>query len=340
MKILKNLLIGLLGLIVLLVLVSFLLPSKSTVDRSIVINSPSATVYEQVVDLRNWEKWSAWYEMEPTATWKYSDPAKGKAAWYSWDGELIRQGKLTITETNPEKSINTKMDFGGNGDAISNWTFKEKDGTTEVTWAFETEHGMNPQSRWMGLFMDSMLGDSFEQGLTKMKKLCESLPAKPVTAITTFETGGVQYVGVRAKVKMENISKFYEKNFPLLGQHLGNKGLTPKSMPRGIFYVWDEKNGVTDMAAAMAISDLPDLSKPLKKIKMEGGEVAVFDQLLVCDYYGEYDGTVIAHEAMDKWLKEQGKTQTPPVMEEYVTDPMQETDPKKWLTKIYYPYEN
>lgn len=42
-----------------------------------------------------------------------------------------------------------------------------------------------------------------------------------------------------------------------------------------------------------------------------------------------------AHYAMDAYMKEKGLMQSV-VVEEYITDPMTEKDPAKWLTKIYY----
>ena len=59
----KNVLkkIGLwLGLFLLaLILISFLLPSEIKVKRSIEVSAPIDRVFEQVNDLRNWEKWAA-----------------------------------------------------------------------------------------------------------------------------------------------------------------------------------------------------------------------------------------------------------------------------------------
>ena len=57
---------------------------------------------------------------------------------------------------------------------------------------------------------------------------------------------------------------------------------------------------------------------------------------MVIDYYGDYDQTGKAHDAMEKYLKDRNILFNPPVVEEYVTDPGEEKDPSKWLTKIIY----
>jgi len=59
---------------------------------------------------------------------------------------------------------------------------------------------------------------------------------------------------------------------------------------------------------------------------------------LVVDYYGNYDGTVAAHSALEKYMKENNMADQLafPVIKECVTDPMTEPDPSKWLTRVYY----
>ncbi len=44
---------------------------------------------------------------------------------------------------------------------------------TRVTWAFDTEHGMNPFKRWLGLLFDRMIGADYEKGLAKLKAMEE-----------------------------------------------------------------------------------------------------------------------------------------------------------------------
>ena len=58
---------------------------------------------------------------------------------------------------------------------------------------------------------------------------------------------------------------------------------------------------------------------------------------LVIEYYGEYEGTGKAHEAMEKYMKWHGIEFGEVAAEEYVTDPTEGTDPSEILTKIIYP---
>ncbi len=54
------------------------------------------------------------------------------------------------------------------------------------------------------------------------------------------------------------------------------------------------------------------------------------------DYPGAYEGLKYAHQSLNKYFQTNGLRLKPPVIEEYITDPMAEPDTTKWLTKIYY----
>jgi len=57
---------------------------------------------------------------------------------------------------------------------------------------------------------------------------------------------------------------------------------------------------------------------------------------LLINYYGAYDSNELAHIALNMYIQKNGLHMKKPVIEEYVTDPMSEPDPGKWLTRIIY----
>ena len=56
MSILQNILFGIIALVAAMVVVSFFLPEKYTVEKSIHINAPDDIVFQQINDLKNWEE--------------------------------------------------------------------------------------------------------------------------------------------------------------------------------------------------------------------------------------------------------------------------------------------
>lgn len=172
MKILKGILIAL----ALLLGIGFFLPGSTHVERSIDINTSANKVYDQVNELKNWNNWSPWSKLDPNTAWTYSEPSSaGVGAHYSWKSDKIGNGKMTILDTKPNESVKYKLEFEGMGESGVSFLLTAKDSTqTKAVWTMDTDNGMNPINRWMGLFTEKMLGPDYEKGLANLKAYCET----------------------------------------------------------------------------------------------------------------------------------------------------------------------
>ncbi len=175
---LSKILRGLLMAVISLVGIGLLLPGVTHFERTIDIASPASTVYDQINELKNWEQWSAWAKIDPNTQWTYSQPSSaGIGAYYTWVGNKdVGEGKITIVDAKPNENVHCKMEFKGGGDAMADFKLVGKDSTsTKITWAFDSDHGMNPMARWFGLAMNKFLvGPDYEKGLANLKALCET----------------------------------------------------------------------------------------------------------------------------------------------------------------------
>ncbi len=339
MKVLKAILLGLLALVVLFILVSFMLPSPAPVERSTTINSSAEIVFQQVYNLQNWEKWSARAAKDSSMKVIYGDKVEGEGSSYSWKGEIAGTGNLKIVKSDPGKSLNTELDFGFMGRGEGLWTFEESDGKTKVTWAMKSLPGASPLANIIGRYflafedLDPLVGPDFEEGLAGIKKLCENMDN---SSFEKVEVLGTSYYTFRDKVKMSDIQQFYEENYPKVMQKIAEDQLEMTGMPRGIYYSWDEESQISDMAAAIPVSPIAELGKANKKVNIGIGEADVYDNFLVYNYYGDYMNLEPAHVGLGKACKSTFDKDPDVVMEEYVTDPGTEPDTSKWLTRIYY----
>ncbi len=180
MTILKRVLIGFVGLLVVLLCIGFLLPREVNVERSATIDAPADSVFVLVNDLHQWEHWTPWgKDRDPTIEVTYGGPAAGKGAWYSWKSEELGAGKLEIVESHPGKSIEMLLSFEGDdgGPAKCGFTFEPVDGKTNVKWWFDADMGVWPPGRYFGLLIDRMLGADYEKGLANLKSVAEKKAA-------------------------------------------------------------------------------------------------------------------------------------------------------------------
>lgn len=182
MKTLRRIGIFLLAFLVILLIISFFLPSKVHVERIAVINAQPDIVFKQVNNLHNWNNWMPWNKLDPNIKIKYYGPEEGTGSGYSWSSEngQVGKGKLSITDNKPNESVITAMNFTDNGVATGSFHLESLEGKTKITWGMEMDMGMNPVAKYIGLFMDQMIGADFEQGLSDLKKVSESY-TPPVT---------------------------------------------------------------------------------------------------------------------------------------------------------------
>lgn len=175
MRILARLLKYLVVIVLALVAVSYLLPRQVSVARSIEIDASASDVFAHVNGLKAGADWSPWLGRDPEVELVYSGPETGVGSKLEWTSEhpQVGNGKQEIVESVENERVVTALDFGGQGTAMAAFTLIEVEGKTSVTWDLETDMGMNPVGRYMGLMMDKWIGGDYEVGLANLKALIE-----------------------------------------------------------------------------------------------------------------------------------------------------------------------
>jgi uncharacterized protein YndB with AHSA1/START domain len=174
MKLLKWVLVVVLGLAAVLVTGGLLLPATFKVSRSVVVNAAPEAVYPLVADPRRWKAWSVWNRRDPKMEITYSGPDSGTGAAWAWKSPSEGDGKMTFTAAEPGRRVAYDLyfpDFGttSRGELV----FAPEGSGTRVTWVMNGDMGSNVLFRWMTLFADGMVGKDFEGGLANLRQLAE-----------------------------------------------------------------------------------------------------------------------------------------------------------------------
>lgn len=149
--------------------VSFLLPASYEVSRERLVHAPPAQVHPWLDDLSRWKDWTAWGEQYPGTVYVFGAQRTGAGARSSWDDPEAGQGEIEITASDPERGVWYDLAFdGGAWRAKAAIQLAPAEGGTRVTWTMRGELGANPLARWMGLFMDRLVGPDFERGLERL----------------------------------------------------------------------------------------------------------------------------------------------------------------------------
>ncbi len=173
MKILKYLGYAILTIIA----ISFFLPGRVIMERSIEIAAPAAKIYAETNDLKHWNDWSPWSKIDPNTKYSFSQPTTtGEGAYFNWSSENrnVGSGQQTILSTKANELIHMRTDMSGMGMSTSDFKLVAKDSThTIVSWVFDKDLGLNPMMRLLGLKLGDLVAPDYEKGLANLKAVCE-----------------------------------------------------------------------------------------------------------------------------------------------------------------------
>ncbi len=174
MKALKIVLIAVVALLAVCLAGGLMLSPKFTVSRTVTINAAPDKIYALIADPRAWKGWSVWTQRDPAMSIEYSGPPAGAGAVWAWKSKSQGDGRMTFTSAEPPKRLGYELffpDFGTT--STGDFRLDANGGATQLTWAMNGDMGANPIYRWMGLFMDKMVGPDFDAGLANLKALAE-----------------------------------------------------------------------------------------------------------------------------------------------------------------------
>ena len=153
---------------------SFLLPAQAVVTRSTEIAAPPDKVFAIVGDLRNFNEFSPWADIDPGIEYTFEGPESGVGQTMKWTSEKadVGSGSQTITKYEPPDFVETQLDFGIRGKPVASWDLVPSTSGTKATWRFTADLDGIP-AKWFGLMSDRWIGADYEKGLAKLKTVAE-----------------------------------------------------------------------------------------------------------------------------------------------------------------------
>ena len=333
MKALKIILYIVLALVLVVAAAIFMIPTEYNVERSTTVNAPKKLVMQQVGRFENFAKWNPWGKLDPNMTKTITGTDGEVGAKYSWEGnDDVGKGSMEITFITDSR-VDEKLVFltPYESEASTYITLEEVDGGTKVTWGMQ---GSNPRPmNLMVPMMDGFIGKDYEAGLAELKKMTEAIASNDTfrgLKVEKVELSPRTYIGRKDTVKWADMQGFMASSFGAAYGELTKKKTPMAGAPSSIYFVWDEANEQTVMAATIPVEGEYTL-KGFEAFPAGGSGYKIA-------YYGAYEGSGEAHYAMDDYFTAKGLEMTEDIMviEEYVTDPTTEADTSKWLTNVYY----
>lgn len=259
MKILKYVLYFFAVVFVIYLIMCIAGPKKMSANRSIVINTEPATIYEEIVDFSKWSTWSPWHQIDPamksTITGNPGEVGH-KQAWKSENKE-VGEGSQKFIELRANEFAKTEMHFmSENSDpAFSVFQLQPEGEGTRVTWTMDGEASFMMRGMMLMMNMDKMLGETFDKGLANLKTVAEAKPKEETVSYEIVEMPAQWYVGKRFDGISETAidSTMYANAYAEIGKAIGGMDKIT-GMPMSIAHNYNETTHTMDLEVALPVA--------------------------------------------------------------------------------------
>jgi len=146
-----------------IVLIAMLLPRKVVVTRQANVNLSPQDVIARVASTEGFQTFNPYCTTDPDLKITPFGPISGIGSGFRFEGKEGKGTQTVIAET--KKSVTHLIDLGAMGKPVQTIEAEETNTGTRVIWTVTSDMGFNPVFRIFGLFMDRMLGKTYELGL-------------------------------------------------------------------------------------------------------------------------------------------------------------------------------
>ena len=141
---------------------TFLAPRNVHVERTVSADVAAKEVIRLASSNSLYQTFNPFKDTDPNLKIELFGPESGVGSGFNFESK-DGKGSITVAEVT-DTHVLYQLDLGPMGTPTQ--MISAKDG--ELVWSMDLDMGNNPIGRVMGLFMDRMVGSTFEKGLTNL----------------------------------------------------------------------------------------------------------------------------------------------------------------------------
>ena len=170
MRIIKQLLLGAVGLFILVFLFSLLLPSRVRISRAVLIRQPEDTVAAHLQNIHEWNKWNALLQFDAGAEFHYQGDSI--VYWNSRQQKKETQNRILL-QSKKDTLIPFVMNLYGQKELQCGFSLSKYEGmegkATQLEWWIVEKTGWMPWEKFYGIFADRLKGPVMERSLDQFR---------------------------------------------------------------------------------------------------------------------------------------------------------------------------
>lgn len=142
---------------------TLLLPRHVHVERQATLAAAPEAVLALAASNTGYQQFNPYLTADPALNIAPFGPDAGVGSGFAFDGK-DGKGTMVVAKVS-DRAVHYDIDLGPMGRPTQTIATAPTDQGVLVTWSMDADMGFNPVGRVMGLFLDGMMGKTFEQGL-------------------------------------------------------------------------------------------------------------------------------------------------------------------------------
>ena len=335
MRILKYLL--LLFFLFLIGLTVFVTTQKGEFDivRTKIIAKPKATIYNYIVDYRNWETFGTWVKDNANFQSNYPNYTPDNEAFVTWKNNDDRGYARTLA-IHGNDSISQKIVWNQMNSKL-NWTLKDTLGKTKITLRIKGKIDLKTKIyTFLNGGINSIVGDFLDKNLIALDRTLNfELNSYKVKINGIVSIPQKYYIGQSINCYEDKVMKNVKIMIPNLLHFFNKNKMTAIGKP---FVLYNNQNSLTNTAnitVSMAVRDSIFITEGSD---MTSGKLNNMSALKVT-LLGDYSHLKAARKKAEDYInRNQIKVDASSKTFEIYRKTIQDVkNPSQWLTEIYIP---
>jgi hypothetical protein len=161
-----------LGAVAVLAAGTQLLPRHVSVQRSALMAGEPAAIIAMAASNEGYQRFNPYKTQDANLKVEMFGPATGVGSGFTFESK-DGKGSQVVTAVDGT-SVSYAIDLGSMGKPNSVISAVREGDKTKVTWRTDMDMGLNPIGRVVGLFLDGMLGGTYETGLKNIETAASS----------------------------------------------------------------------------------------------------------------------------------------------------------------------
>ncbi len=157
------------SIVVVYYIIGLLLPANTTIAVSLKMTGNHKSIYNTVLDFRNWENWAIWND-DRTLEVIVSDPPNEVGARYRWRSKIkeLKDGLVVLTEASPNNLLEYEWYYGKRKRGSIVFNIEELDNCSFVTCSMTIHNKRKIFARYFSLLIRKALYSNIEEVLLKI----------------------------------------------------------------------------------------------------------------------------------------------------------------------------